>query len=88
MNENIVKAVSDIFTGKGSGLKLAMVGLVILGIIDAVSDRNYELEASKADGSKISLKPHQNVAEDESNGDTVNESKEPSPKRNSQEQTT
>jgi hypothetical protein len=35
MNENIVKAVSDIFTGKGSGLKLAMVGLVILGIIDA-----------------------------------------------------
>lgn len=70
MNEVAIKAIANIFTGKGSGLKFAMVGLVIFGFASLITDSNYEFEACTSDGKKVSLKPHEkecdNVSEEKS----------------------
>jgi hypothetical protein len=87
MNENTIKAVADIFKGKGGGLRLAMVGLFILGVISQITDSDYEFEAGTSDGNTVSLKPHQGNGEDESNEDNTNDRVESGHDRDDQEQT-
>lgn len=71
MNEVAIKVIANIFTGKGSGLKFAMVGLVILGLASLITDSNYEFEACTSDGKKVSLKPHEKECDNVSDTDSL-----------------
>lgn len=58
MSENIFAAIVEIFTGKGGGLKLAIVCITALGIASMITDNDYEVNAATAKGGRLSMKPN------------------------------
>ncbi|MCH4034723.1 MAG: hypothetical protein LKE85_12145 [Lachnospiraceae bacterium] len=64
MNESIFTALAGIFSGKGGGLKLAIVCIAALGLASVVTDNDYEMDARTAKGGRFKMKPHRS-SEDE-----------------------
>ena len=52
-----IKAVADIFTGKGGTIRLAIFGSLFSAIIFEILDSKYDLRAKTSSGASISLMP-------------------------------
>lgn len=69
MNEGIFTAVAGIFSGKGGGLKLAIVCIAGLGLASVITDNGYEMDARTAKGGRFNMKPHRGTGDGEPEGD-------------------
>lgn len=52
-----IKAVADIFTGKGGTIRLAIFGSLFSAIFFEILDSKYDLRAKTSSGASISLTP-------------------------------
>ena len=52
-----IKAVADIFTGKGGTIRLAIFGSLFSAVIFEILDSKYDLTAKTSSGASISLTP-------------------------------
>jgi hypothetical protein len=64
MNESIFTAVAGIFSGKGGGLKLAIVCIAALGLVSVITDNDYGVDATTANGGRLSIKPNRSNEND------------------------
>ncbi len=52
-----IRSVTDIFTGKGGTIRLAIVGSLFSAIIFEILDSKYDFRAKTSNGASISLTP-------------------------------
>lgn len=75
MNENIITAIAGIFTGKGGGLKLAIVCIAALGFASLVTEKDYGVDATTEKGGSLRIKPNcsngNDAIEENGNPDSV-----------------